>query len=301
MIDNLSRGVRDAALDELEESTGVGVLIGDLRDPASVEDLGDHYTHIFHFAALLGVQNVLERPAEVLRDNVSMLTTVLDLAARQAQLRRFVFPSTSEVYVGTQQQFELPIPSPETTPLAVSALDAPRTSYMLSKIYGEALCQHSGLPFTIVRPHNFYGPRMGLAHVIPQLLQRIHAARDGDELIVYSIDHRRTFCYVDDAIDYLLALAETPGAEGGTFNVGVQHPEVTMGELAHTLTEIVGRDLELVAGETTAGSPPRRCPDMAQTIEVSGLEPAVSLQDGAQRTYDWYRDHIFEGHGLTAR
>ena len=108
MIDNLSRGVRDAALDELEESTGVGVLIGDLRDPASVEDLGDHYTHIFHFAALLGVQNVLERPAEVFRDNVSMLTTVLDLAARQAQLRRFVFPSTSEVYVGTQQQFEHP-------------------------------------------------------------------------------------------------------------------------------------------------------------------------------------------------
>ena len=76
-----------------------------------------------------------------------------------------------------------------------------------------------------------------------------------------------------------------------------------MGPLAHTLTEIVGRDLQLVAGETTAGSPPRRCPDMAQTIEVSGLEPAVSLQDGAQRTYDWYRDHIFEGaaHGPLSR
>lgn len=206
LVDNLSRGVKDDVFAELVARSGFTLHEADLRDPDALADLGDDYTHVLHFAALLGVQNVIDRPYDTLRDNVRLLEELIDFGRRQSGLERFVFPSTSEVYVGTQQQFELPIPSPETTPLAVSPLDRPRTSYMLSKIYGEALCHHSGLPFTIVRPHNFYGPRMGLAHVVPQLLQRIHDSTDGDELIVYSVDHMRTFCYIDDAVAYLMAL-----------------------------------------------------------------------------------------------
>lgn len=301
LVDNLSRGVQDELLAELSARPGFSVHVADLRDPSSLGVLGDDYTHVFHFAALLGVQNVLERPNEVLRENVTMLTAMLDLAGRQQALERFVFPSTSEVYVGTQQFFELPIPSPETTPLTVSALDRPRTSYMLSKIYGEALCHHSGLPFTIVRPHNFYGPRMGLAHVIPQVLQRIHDSADGDELVVYSIDHRRTFCFIDDAIEYLVRLLDTDDAVGGTFNLGVQSPEVTMGELGELLCRVVGRDLRIVPGETAPGSPYRRCPDMTHTIATTGHRPAVDLESGARRTYEWYRDNVFEGDGISAR
>jgi len=301
LIDNLSRGVQDDLLVELASRPGFEVHVADLRDPSSLAGIGDDHTHVFHFAALLGVQNVLERPNEVLRENVAMLTTMLDLAGRQRSLQRFVFPSTSEVYVGTQQFFELPIPSPETTPLAVSALDQPRTSYMLSKIYGEALCHHSGLPFTIVRPHNFYGPRMGLAHVIPQVLQRIHQASDGDELTVYSVDHRRTFCFIDDAVEFLARLLDTDDAIGGTFNLGVQSPEVTMGELGALLCRVVGRDLTIVAGDTAPGSPFRRCPDMSHTIATTGHEPAVDLESGARRTYDWYRTNVFEGGGVSAR
>ncbi|MCC6226616.1 MAG: NAD-dependent epimerase/dehydratase family protein [Microthrixaceae bacterium] len=300
LVDNLSRGVQDETLTALSERPGFSVKVADLRDPDSLGDIGSDFTHMFHFAALLGVQNVLDRPAAVLRENVSMLETMLDVAARQSALERFVFPSTSEVYVGTQQHFELPIPSPETTPLAVSPLEHPRTSYMLSKIYGEALVHQSGLPFTIVRPHNFYGPRMGLAHVVPQLLQRIHDAADGDELVVYSMDHRRTFCFIDDAVEYLVRLLG-PGGAGGTFNIGVQTPEVTIGELAELLIAIVGRELKIVPGETTPGSPPRRCPDMTRTIGATGHAPAVSLEQGARRTYDWYRDRVFAGGGLSAR
>jgi nucleoside-diphosphate-sugar epimerase len=301
LVDNLSRGVQDATLAELSAHPHLTVRVADLLDPSSLDELGDDYTHVIHFAALLGVQNVLDRPYAVLRDNVAMLETMLDLASRQSKLERFLFPSTSEVYVGTQQHFELPIPSPETTPLAISPLEHPRTSYMLSKIYGEALCHQAGLPFTIIRPHNFYGPRMGLSHVIPQLLQRIHDASDGDELVVYSIDHRRTFCYIDDAVEYTVRLLENPLAEGGTYNVGVQSPEVTIGELAQLLVDLVGRELTIVAGETTPGSPPRRCPDMTRTIGATGHKPAVSLSEGVARTYDWYRDQVFEGGGISAR
>ena len=300
LVDNLSRGVQDDLITEFESNPAFSVRIADLRDPSSLDEIGDDYTHVIHFAALLGVQNVLDRPSAVLRDNVSMLETMLDLAARQSNLERFLFPSTSEVYVGTQQHFELPIPSPETTPLAVSPLEHPRTSYMLSKIYGEALCHQAGLPFTIIRPHNFYGPRMGLAHVVPQLLQRIHASADGDELVVYSIDHQRTFCFIDDAVEYIARLLSTEDAAGGTFNVGVQSPEMTIGDLATLLMGVVGRDLTIVPGETTPGSPHRRCPDMAHTIGVTGYEPSVSLTDGVTRTYDWYRARVFEGSQISA-
>jgi nucleoside-diphosphate-sugar epimerase len=300
LVDNLSRGVEDDLIAGFRADPNFSVRIADLRDPSTLDDIGDDHTHVFHFAALLGVQNVLDRPMAVLRENVSMLETMLDLGARQSNLERFVFPSTSEVYVGTQQHFELPIPSPETTPLAISPLDHPRTSYMLSKIYGEALCHQSGLPFTIIRPHNFYGPRMGLSHVIPQLLQRIHGSADGDELEVFSIDHQRTFCFIDDAVEYIVRLLGADAAVGGTFNIGVQSPEMTIGGLAELLCGVVGRDLTIVAGETTPGSPPRRCPDMSHTIEVTGHEPAVSLTDGVTWTYDWYRERVFEGGQVSA-
>ncbi len=301
LVDNMSRGVQDETMAELEAHPAFSVRIADLRDPSSLDGIGTDFTHIVHFAALLGVQNVLDRPYAVLRENISMLETMLDVAAAQSSLERFLFPSTSEVYVGTQQHFELPIPSPETTPLAVSPLDAPRTSYMLSKIYGEALVHQAGMPFTIIRPHNFYGPRMGLSHVIPQLLQRIHESADGDELVVYSMDHRRTFCFIDDAVEYTWRLLASSQAEDGTFNIGVQSPEVTIAELAQMLIAIVGRELTVVPGETTPGSPYRRCPDMTHTIAVTDHRPAVSLEAGATRTYEWYRERVFDGGGVSAR
>jgi UDP-glucose 4-epimerase len=301
LVDNMSRGVDDDVLAELKSHPSFSMHVADLRDPGALDDLGTDYTVIIHMAALLGVQNVMDRPFDVLRENVSMLERLLDVGLRQEAMHRFVFPSTSEVYVGTQQFFELPIPSPETTPLAVSALDHPRTSYMLSKIYGEALVHQAGLPFTIVRPHNFYGPRMGLSHVVPQLLQRIHDAADGDDLTVYSIDHMRTFCFIEDAVEYVVRLIDSDDAIDGTYNVGVQTPEVTIGELAELLCTVVGRDLQIVAGETTPGSPYRRCPDMTRTIATTGYHPQVSLLDGVTRVYEWYRAQVFEGGGLSAR
>jgi nucleoside-diphosphate-sugar epimerase len=91
------------------------------------------------------------------------------------------------------------------------------------------------------------------------------------------------------------------GGRNDTFNIGVQSPEVTIGELAELLCRIVGRDLKIVAGETTPGSPYRRCPDMGKTIGVTGHEPAVSLEDGVTRTFEWYRAGVFEGGGVSAK
>ena len=99
----------------------------------------------------------------------------------------------------------------------------------------------SGLPVTVVRPHNVYGPRMGLAHVIPELLQRAHEAEDGGRLGVHSVEHRRTFCHVSDAVEMMARAALAPDGVGRTPNIGKLTPEIRIGDLAELIIEVVGR------------------------------------------------------------
>jgi UDP-glucose 4-epimerase len=295
LVDNLARGVKDQELTDLLSRPGVRFFPLNLLEPDATSALSLDYDYIYHLAAIVGVAHVLHRPFEVLRDNTLLLLAVVELARRQRRLQRFIFTSTSEVYAGTLRYFDLPVPTPETTPLAVTDLGEPRTSYMLSKIYGEALCRHAGVPVTIVRPHNVYGPRMGLSHVIPELLHKAVQAPEGGSLEVFSVDHRRTFCYIADAMELLRRLAKAPGAEGATLNLGSPGPEISIGELAAVILKVTGKNLRIIPLPATPGSPLRRCPDMTRTTALSGYQAQVSLEEGVRRTYAWYRGHIFSG------
>jgi len=301
LVDNLARGVVDDDLRALLERPSVRLVECDLLDPEALEGLDGEYELIFHLAAIVGVANVLERPYEVLDLNVAMTTRALELAARQERLERFVFASTSEVYAGTLEQFELEIPTPESSPIALPDLGRPRTSYMLSKLYGEALCIHSGVPVTVIRPHNVYGPRMGMSHVIPELLERARKAADGDRLEVYSVDHRRTFCYVEDAVEMIFLAARAEEAVGQVLNVGKEDPEIAIGELAEMVIETVGRDLAIDPQPATQGSPTRRAPEMSKMRAFIGYAAQVGVAEGLRRTYRWYEENVFEGTGLSAR
>jgi nucleoside-diphosphate-sugar epimerase len=301
LVDSFARGAEDQALAEVAAMTDVRLLERDLTDRGALVDLDDDYTHVFHLAAIVGVSHVMNRPYEVLRDNAAMLTQAIEFARTQPRLERFLFASTSEVYAGTLRRDGGPIPTPEDVPLTLPDLAHARTCYLLSKIYGEATCHHAAIPFTIFRPHNVYGPRMGLSHVVPELLERAHAAPDGGTLEVYSVDHQRTFCYVEDAVAILARAAEAPGCEGETLNVGSEAPEVAIGELARMLVGIVGKSLEIAPGPDTPGSPQRRCPDMAKTTRLTGYRAAVDLETGIRRTYEWYRAHVFDQNRAVAR
>ncbi|MCP5042260.1 MAG: NAD-dependent epimerase/dehydratase family protein [bacterium] len=294
LADNFARGTRDDFLQALLATGRVELFECDLSAEDALGPLGDGYTHVYHFAAILGVQNVLERPFATLSTNVKLLESALAFCRRQSKLERLVFASTSEVYAGSLEHFELPIPTPENVPLALPALDHPRTSYMLSKLYGEAMVQQSGLPFTIVRPHNIYGPRMGMSHVVPQLLEKAHHLQAGDKLEVFSVDHRRTFCYIDDAIEMIARVAAEAGCEGEVLNIGNQQPEIAIGELAQVVLEAVGRDAAIDPRPATPGSPTRRCPDVSRLAQRTGYRGVVSLEEGVARTYEWYRKRVFD-------
>ena len=295
LADNFARGRRDPDLEQFLSDSGARMVTADLLREGAFEEAGQDFDFVFHLAALIGVEIVRSRPYEVLSWNAAMLDNVLRFARRQRRLSRLLFSSTSEVYAGTLQHFSMQVPTPETTPLAVTDLSEPRTTYMLSKIHGEALCRHSGLSWTIFRVHNAYGPRMGLSHVIPELLRKAHHSEEGGRLEVYSVSHSRSFCFVEDLAELLCRMAELPACKGEILNAGSQGPEVTMGELAGIILEVTGKRLEIVAMPETPGSPRRRAPDMTKTTALTGYTAQVSLRDGVALTYDWYRSRVFEG------
>lgn len=301
LLDNFKRGVQDPFIEAAVANHSVKIINADLLDEASLQSLDDDYTHIYHLAAIIGVVHVLQRPYEVLTANVRMTENVISLARRQKALQRLLFSSTSEVYAGTLIHMDMPIPTPETTPIALTALESPRTSYMLSKLYGEAMCNMSGLPVTNVRLHNVYGPRMGMSHVIPELLFKAWKSKDGDSLDVFSVDHKRTFCYVSDAVRMIRALTESDSAVGQTVNIGNEAPEVTIGEVASAVVTAVGRQLTLVPQAATPGSPARRCPSTRLLDKLTGVQGVVGLDEGIALTYRWYRETVFEGQGTTAQ
>jgi len=301
LVDNFSRAVNDTELRETLARKQSDFSNINLNDISSINSLNTNFDTIFHLAAIIGVVHVLERPYDVLYDNIRMLGNMIDFARRQKKLSRFFFSSTSEVYAGTLKYFDLSIPTPESTPIAITDLSHPRTSYMLSKIFGEALCQQAGIPFTLFRPHNIYGPRMGMSHVIPEQLRKAFEAKNNDKIDVFSVDHTRCFCYIDDAIEMIWRMMENTKCENKTLNLGTQNPEVTIREVVEVCYSVTGKNLSINEKSESSGSPIRRKPDMSKTFELIGFESQVDLYDGIAQTYDWYRKNIFEGEKVTAR
>ena len=301
LIDNFSRAVEDKELDEVLNNPAVEFSNIDILDEKELLKVNKDYDVIFHLAAIIGVSHVMDRPYDVMLDNIRMLANMIELAKSQKDLSRFMFASTSEVYAGTLSHFGMEIPTPERTALAISDLSHPRTSYMLSKIYGEAMCHQAGIPFTLFRPHNIYGPRMGLSHVIPEQLQKAHKSSDGDEIMVFSPEHTRCFCYVDDAVESLKRMMELDCCEDQTLNLGVQEPEINMLDLAKICYSVVSKDLNIMTKPASPGSPVRRQPNMELMNKLTGFKPQIDLSEGIERTYAWYKHNIFNGNTVSAK
>lgn len=289
LVDNFMRGKRDKGLEMLLDLPNVRMVEGDLTEQGTFESLDAGYDEIYHLAAILGVRNVIDRPHEVLRINAVATLNLLDWYVRGGG-KRLLFSSTSEVYAWAKGVVEIPIPTPETIPLVLTDLDAPRITYAGSKIFCELsvrqYCNKFEKPYAIVRYHNVYGPRMGHEHVIPQLYYR---ARDGQNpLVVYSADHRRAFCYVSDAVEATVLSMRTPGAQRKTINIGNDNEEVSISELATKLLDCAGIRAEIRPERDASDPIQRRCPDIMSARKVLGYSPKVSLMDGLKSTIEWY-------------
>ena len=121
-----------------------------------------------------------------------------------------------------------------------------------------------------------------MAHVIPELLKRANEAEEGSSFEVYSVDHRRTFCFIEDAVAMLGAAALSQECEGEVLNVGVEAPEIRIGDLAGMVAETVGKRLQVAPLPATAGSPLPRYQqdpplDRRQSPRLLGGGPGADL------------------------
>ncbi len=277
----------------LLESDYISYKVIDLLDQKGLDSLSKDYDYIFHFAAILGVDNVINNPNKVLSKNILMLNNIINYINQFDKKPTLFFASTSEVYAGTLFNYQLQFPTPENSLLILPDLKSPRTSYMLSKIYGEAMCLASNFQSIILRPHNLFGPRMGMKHVIPQLIKKIQSTKKGGSLGVYSPTHQRTFCFIKDAVEQIkMILIKNCLNDSEIFNLGTQKPEIRMIDLAKKIIKITGReDIRVIKLEDTIGSPIRRCPNTSKLDTLTELKERTDLDIALAETYQWYIKH----------
>jgi UDP-glucose 4-epimerase/UDP-glucuronate decarboxylase len=290
LVDDLSRGSRDAAIEALVARPNVRFLQADLTRSGALDPLPRDWDQVYMLAAVVGVRNVETDPARVVRVNSLALLQLLDWLPGRGET--LFFASTSETYAGGVAAGHLPVPTPETVPLGVPDVTAPRFAYAASKILGEAAVIHTasarGLRAVIGRFHNVYGPRMGADHVIPELSLR--ALRREDPFRVFGAEQRRAFCHVADALEAMTRLVATEAAWGQVVNIGNDTEETPIGELLALILRAARFAPTVQAEPAPAGSVHRRCPDLARLRALTGFAPKVSLEAGVAETFAWYRE-----------
>jgi UDP-glucose 4-epimerase len=266
----------------------------DLCDVSSLNCIPDDYDYIYHLAALLGVDNVIKNPFLVLQTNAESTLNILKIAKKQIKLKSLFFSSTSEVYTGTSENYEIPVPTSEEVPICLMNIKVPRSAYSLSKLFGESACINSAnenkYNLVIGRYHNIYGPMMGFRHVIPEVFSKIISS---NFIELPSADHTRSFCYIDDAISSTIKLMHKCCSKFEIVNIGNSSEEISIYQLVKMIATTIGKDIEINILPPTKGSIKRRCPDITKLIELTEYNPIVSLKQGLIKTFNWYNSEVF--------
>jgi dTDP-glucose 4,6-dehydratase len=282
----LRRGQRVICVDNLE--TGSLANIEHIRTDAFVHlnvDIIDPYfvdepiDFVYHLASPASPIDYLRLPLHTLK--VGSYGTHHTLGLAKQHRARFLTASTSEVYGDPQIH-----PQPENYWGHVNPI-GPRGVYDEAKRYAEALTmayhRQQGVDTAIVRIFNTYGPRMR-AHdgrAIPTFLRQ--ALQDRPITVFGDGSQTRSFCYVDDLIRGIIALAES----GYHDPVNIGNPnEFTLLELAHAVLEVTRASSEIVYEALPIDDPQQRQPDITLAREILGWEPTIELRDGLQRTID---------------
>jgi len=298
VYDNFSRGT-PAWLQSLGSDPHLTLVKHDVTNPLPA-DMPD-FEYIIHAASIASPIFYRKHPLETMDANVNGLRYLLEQCRERKEQGRkpvegFLFYSTSEIYGDPTPEN---IPTPETYRGNVSCT-GPRACYDESKRYGETLCVNFAavhqLPIKSARPFNNYGPGLKITdgRVLPDLARDILAGRD--MVMLSDGSPTRTFCYITDAIvGYLKILVR--GRPGEAYNIGVEQPEISMGDLAELLArlgqELVGYEGKVIRQVSPdknylVDNPNRRCPDIGKARRELDYQPKVGLEDGLRRMLSWY-------------
>jgi NAD dependent epimerase/dehydratase len=269
----------EATLREIE------ITHGDVRDFDAVRAIVRGSHAVFHLAALIGIPYSYEHPQEVIDTNVLGTSNVLLAAKELATIERIVLTSTSEVYGSA-----LRVPIDEDHPLQA------QSPYSATKVAADALGvsfnRSFGMPVTIVRPFNAYGPRQSARAVIPTIISQALA---GQALQLGTLETTRDFTFVEDTARGFVAVAAADAAVGQVVNVG-SGVEVRIGDVVTKVAEIVGHPLEVVEDDRRMrpglSEVSRLLSDSSKAARIAGWKAEVPLEEGLRRTCDWIGEHL---------
>jgi dTDP-glucose 4,6-dehydratase len=282
----LRRGHRVISVDNLETGSLANIhhirtdsftnLHLDIIDPYFVDEAVDF---VYHLASPASPIDYLRLPLHTLK--VGSYGTHHTLGLAKVHRARFLLASTSEVYGDPQVH-----PQPETYWGHVNPI-GPRGVYDEAKRYAEALTmayhRQQGVDTAIVRIFNTYGPRMRPhdGRAIPTFLRQ--ALQDRPITVFGDGSQTRSFCYVDDLVRGIIALAES----GYHHPVNIGNPnEFTLLELARTVIDVTGARSELVFEALPTDDPQVRQPDISLAREILDWEPKIDLSEGLRRTIE---------------
>lgn len=257
------------------------VVCGDVRDPDFCRHITRETGTVFHLAALIAIPYSYVATDSYIDTNIKGTLNMLQ-AARDEGADRIVVTSTSEVY-GTAQY----VPIDEKHPRQ------PQSPYSATKIGADALAKSFynafDLPVVIARPFNTYGPRQSARAIIPTIITQI--ANGAREIKVGDLTPTRDFNYVADTAAGFIALAEAPGIEGREINIATG-TEVTMKETLETIARLMDADVSFVTDpqrlRPSKSEVFRLCGDNTLITSLTDWRPAHSLEDGLQKTIDWF-------------
>ncbi len=291
VLDDLSTG-RPENLQAVQGHPRLEVAVGSVTDETFVRKLVRGAGVVYHLAAAVGVQLILDRPVATIETNIVGTEAVLRAACEDRP--RVVIASTSEVYGKNDH-----VPLSEEDDRVLGPTTRSRWSYACSKAIDEflALAYHRehGLPVTIVRFFNTIGPRQTGRYgmVVPRFVRQ---ALDGQPITVYG-DGRQSRCFTDveDTVRATVALSLAPAAVGEVFNVGTTH-EVTIRALAERVRDLTGAGSPIVLVPYDQAYQPgfedlrRRVPAIGKAERVVGYRPRVPLDETLRRVIANLRD-----------
>jgi dTDP-glucose 4,6-dehydratase len=255
------------------------------KDVSQYIDVDGTVDAVMHFASPASPPDYLKLPIQTLK--VGSLGTHNSLGLAKAKKARFLQASTSECYGDPDVS-----PQPESYWGHVNPI-GPRGVYDEAKRFAEAITmayhRYHGVDTRIVRIFNTYGPRMRLndGRALPNFL---YQALAGEPITVYGDGKQtRSFCYVSDLIEGIYRLLES--GEHEPVNIGNPN-EITILEFAERVRKLVGADAPIVFRPLPQDDPKQRCPDISKARRILHWEPKVNLEEGLQRSYDFFRQQI---------
>ncbi|MEH7384980.1 NAD-dependent epimerase/dehydratase family protein [Bacillus sp. JJ1521] len=296
-LDDLSTG-KDSFLIHVMKHPKFSFVNGSGLDRSLLKGLIENCDIVFHLAAVLGVKNTVENPLKVIEGNIDVTRNILELAFPRKV--KVIFSSTSEVYGKNEM-----LPFSEESNRVLGPTTTHRWCYATAKALDEHMCfayAEKGLPVTVLRYFNSYGPRATSTQyggVVPKF---ISAALKGEPITVYG-DGRQTRCFtfIDDTVKGTL-LSMDEKFNNQVFNIG-SNQLISINELAEKVKEITQSSSPIVhipydlAYGTGYEDTLNRTPDLTKVKKLLKFEPTVLLDDGLKRTIEWFKNELLIGGG----